>query len=154
MLQNSFLFSKNAKKHKKLKIKGNNEVFEVCGSDKIGCDYLEKIQTASEDMLKERAMNSSNSNFIIMQHFPSEAKRLATEFTTNRKDSSKDITWSVYGHDHEQQCDESQSTDAFAESTCSMIRSGGGGNISNLNLVFFLLNFLFSLFSFVICVFV
>eukprot|EP00483_Globobulimina_turgida_P001558 UN01560 len=100
-----------------------SEVWKICGSNATACGYLKKMATASENMMKERAKNSKNFNFILAQHYPAPGKTLKTTFNNERTGSNgKDYyVWSVYGHKHSQYCDYSGSVH------CTEIRSGGAG---------------------------
>ena len=49
---------------------GASKVFSHCGSESVACGWLGKLRTASENMLVERAQNSWNHNFFIIQHYP------------------------------------------------------------------------------------
>ena len=93
-------------------------------SQNIGCSFLDKIKTASEDMMKKRANESSNTNFLIAQHYPAPAKSLLSDFIKERGSDKvkQDIIWSAYGHIHEQKCEQTGS-----DGICDVILSGGGG---------------------------
>ena len=50
---------------------GASELFKNCGgSTSVGCGYLDKIRIASENMMIQRAKESKNKNFIIINHYP------------------------------------------------------------------------------------
>eukprot|EP01084_Bolivina_argentea_P237536 399194_1 len=101
---------------------GNDKVFKNCGNEKIGCNYLQKIANASEQMMIQRAASSNNSNFIISQHYPSQGSRLLNTFKANRKNNGKnDIIWSIFGHTHKQECVHKNGN------VCDEIMTGGGG---------------------------
>ena len=94
------------------------------GSQNIGFSFLDKIRTASEDMMEERANKSENTNFLIAQHYPAPATSLLKKFIAAR-DSNKvkdDTIWSAYGHIHEQKCEQKGN-----DGICNVILSGGGG---------------------------
>jgi len=74
--------------------------------------------------LIERAKVSNASNIIIQQHYPEQAKRLLKLWKDNRmKGHENDTVWTVFGHEHVQQCN-----GIGAQSgECNEILSGGGG---------------------------
>ena len=50
---------------------GASKVIAHCGgSESVACGWLDKLRTASENMMVERAQTSSNHNFFIIQHYP------------------------------------------------------------------------------------
>ena len=120
---------------------GSSETFANCGTSTVGCDILSKMANASEIMMVNRAKESTNSNFLIMQHYPSRASDVLNQFTTARASSYSSIksgkaeksinintngdkVWTAYGHAHSQQCDGYSSSNS---SECELIMTGGGG---------------------------
>ena len=87
------------------------------------------MANASEDMMVQRAKTSTNSNFLIIQHYDKRGDVVLEKFQTNRNDmnnininkNKNDIVYSAYGHDHVQQCDN------YSSYACQLIRTGGGG---------------------------
>ena len=112
---------------------GNTKTFDNCSPNgnyingiEIGCNYLSKINNASESLLIDRAKTSDNHNFIIMQHYPQQSSRILSLFTHNRANTTinnnNDRIWSVFGHSHKQEC---RGHDKYG--SCNEILSGGGG---------------------------
>ena len=106
------------------------QTYESCNKSRsIGCEYLGKMANASENMLIERAQESRNRNFLIIQHYPKNSNRLLSLFKDNRvtksakSGDSSDIVWSAFGHDHKQKC---QHYSDKEETTCDSILTGGG----------------------------
>ena len=117
---------------------GNNLVFKNCETAKrdddkkngidIGCNYLQKINNASEELLLSRAKYSKNKNFLLMQHYPEESERLLNFFIANRDPDNISKAWSIFGHAHDQKCK------AYDSETgeCAHIETGGGGGCCGL----------------------
>lgn len=97
--------------------------YDYCDhSSKVGCDYLGRMKDASEQMMNERATNSTMNNFILSQHYPQNGKRLVDTFKKLRNPKQLNYTvWSVYGHTHRQHCDRTEGN------FCDSILTGGGG---------------------------
>jgi len=74
----------------------------------------------SEALLQKRANETSAKTVLIMQHYPSEGRRLLDMFRTANGNKAKAL--SVSGHDHVQRCD-----GARGSWGCDNIVSGGGG---------------------------
>jgi len=107
---------------------GASQLFANCGgSTSVGCGYLNKIKTASENMLWGRARASSNKNFVIIQHYPGVGQNLVNEFVKyrNQSDLPEEMIVAAYGHTHSQQCDRSFNSKYGA--LCNSIMTGGGG---------------------------
>merc|ERR1712228_1150198 len=105
------------------------ELFANCNGTDIGCNYLFKIANSTQTMMLERAQQSQNSNFLLVQHFPSVGADTLNKFKTKRAENASninDIAWMAYGHLHSQQCDASD-----ANGNCELIRTGGGGGCCN-----------------------
>lgn len=111
---------------------------EVIGLDQNGClsylgpsggqtgpqcgdwkPHMKAKQAEGEQLLQERARLSSAKTVLIMQHYPSQGKRLLDAFRS--ANGNKAHALSVYGHDHMQKC-EGDTTYG-----CDTIMSGGGG---------------------------
>ena len=104
---------------------GSSDTFKDCYSSSIACDMLNKMASASESMMADRAKTSTNTNFMIINHYPSRGGTVLGDFINNRANGGEDdIILSAYGHTHEQKCDEYSSKN---ESRCAMIMTGGGG---------------------------
>lgn len=118
--------------------------FDGCGNDNngtVGCNFLGKMRDASENMMKQRAMISNNSNFLIVNHYEAQTQTmLLNEFDKARNGTNgiDYIAWSAAGHAHIQQCITEDSDNKY----CSVILSGGGGTGSTNDLHgFFVIGF-------------
>ena len=70
----------------------------------IGCNFLKKMTDASEEMMSLRAINSTNNNFVLSQHYPAVGEIVLNKFKNWRYNATNetiedDIIVSVYGHD-------------------------------------------------------
>ena len=118
---------------------GNDDVWKNCEENgqgisngkKVGCNYLGKINNASEAMLLQRAkMNNGNTNILISQHYPGQGKRLVDTYKANINQNADNYTvWSIYGHTHNQKCDRTYTKNN--ETICDAIMTGGGGGCCN-----------------------
>jgi hypothetical protein len=109
---------------------GASEVFKNCGSTSVGCGWMHKLQNATESMLQQRARVSTNSNFLIIQHYPGRGSALLNMFHNNRGknvNASNDRVVAAYGHKHLQACDGVNSKTGL----CDLIQNGGGGGCCN-----------------------
>jgi hypothetical protein len=99
------------------------QTYKSCNdSSKIGCAYLGEMRDASEDMMLARARSSTHSNFMLMQHYPQNGKRLPDSFASHRPSSATDdLIWSFYGHTHKQECVRT------SKGACDVVLTGGGG---------------------------
>ena len=79
--------------------------------------------TASENMLRERAKNSSNHNFMIVQHYATSGGNYISQFKSARGNTDNDIIWAAGGHTHEQEC-----VRYTNNGICDVIMTGGGGH--------------------------
>eukprot|EP01084_Bolivina_argentea_P237542 399201_1 len=99
------------------------EAFTDCGSQSKGCDYLKKMQTASNNMMKERAQNSTNHNFMLIQHYSGSGGKYISQFKSARGNVHNDTIWTAGGHSHYQGC-----VHWADEGVCDVICTGGGGH--------------------------
>eukprot|EP01084_Bolivina_argentea_P202079 345322_1 len=107
-----------------------NNDFKDCGfSQKTGCDYLKKIQTATELNMKQRANVSNNNNFMIIQHYSGgQLQKFNDQFKSIRGNDKDYRVWGAAGHTHTQLCMHNDTTNGV----CDQIRTGGGGT-GNVN---------------------
>eukprot|EP01084_Bolivina_argentea_P286815 492070_1 len=104
---------------------GYDKVMKHCGGENVMCSSLSQIHQASYFMMIDRADTSNNTNFLISQHYHSWVPRkLLKDFKIRRNNS--DRISCIYGHKHEQRCE--QFVDGnVADNICELILTGGGG---------------------------
>ena len=110
---------------------GHEECFASCGGWKAVRDFLYKVGKSGEELLVERAKRSSATTVVIINHYPTQGRRLKTLFevaqmTFRRSAPGQQVRLSkvltTYGHTHHQACHGKNE-----EGECDVVMSGGGG---------------------------
>eukprot|EP00483_Globobulimina_turgida_P009084 UN09102 len=74
--------------------------------------------------MKQRANKSTNTNFMLIQHYAGSGEHYISTFKTargNKKDG--DVIWTAGGHSHAQECIHWNN-----DGICEAIKTGGGGH--------------------------
>eukprot|EP01084_Bolivina_argentea_P202082 345325_1 len=103
-----------------------NDHFAICnGNSTIGCNYMKKIQSATEANMRMRANVSTNTNFMLIQHYAGgQLNKFNTQFRNIRGNRSESYrVWGAGGHSHGQECVHNDTIN----NVCDQIMTGGGG---------------------------
>jgi len=92
----------------------------MCGGQGNMENFLQRVNQAGQELLRQRAAQGTAKTVLIIQHYPGQCKK--DIFLSALRPGRQVNVICAYGHDHSQRCD---GTDNNGQ--CNMILTGGGG---------------------------